>query len=151
MSQRKCLWGVALSAGQCEGAYLEDGKGLSLIDTLDMSKERCFKRFPLPSKDQFYPSHEASDFYHHMEEDLKLMKELGQSFRTSTGIKIFNAIFVIAATVHMRLLLQNGWHQGLWIECLTERLIVMQWSDDVKQNLRSIPFVSRRCLINERK
>ena len=84
MSQRKCLWGVALSAGQCEGAYLEDGKGLSLIDTLDMSKERCFKRFPLPLKDQFYPSHEASDFYHHMEEDLKLMKELGSHcFRTS--------------------------------------------------------------------
>lgn len=84
MKNSKCLWGVALSAGQCEGAYLEDGKGLSIIDTIDCSKERCMKRFPLPSTDNYYSSHEAVDFYHHMEEDLELMKDLGsQCFRTS--------------------------------------------------------------------
>ncbi|MGN1344083.1 MAG: glycoside hydrolase family 1 protein [Traorella sp.] len=80
----KCMYGVALSAAQCEGAYLEDGKGLSIFDTLDMSKERCFKRFGLPLESKYYPSHEAVDFYHHYEEDLKLMKELHcQCFRTS--------------------------------------------------------------------
>ena len=28
------LWGGALAANQCEGAYLEDGKGLSVPDML---------------------------------------------------------------------------------------------------------------------
>lgn len=28
------LWGGAVAANQCEGAYLEDGKGLSLVDIL---------------------------------------------------------------------------------------------------------------------
>ena len=28
------LWGGALSANQCEGAYLKDGKGLSVADVL---------------------------------------------------------------------------------------------------------------------
>lgn len=84
MSRAKCLWGVALSAGQCEGAYLSDGKGLSILDTMDCSKERCRRRFPKPDANRYYSSHTASDFYHHMEEDLQLMKELGaQCFRTS--------------------------------------------------------------------
>ena len=28
------LWGGAVAANQCEGAYLEDGKGLSVPDML---------------------------------------------------------------------------------------------------------------------
>ena len=82
--QHHCLWGVALSAGQCEGAYLEDGKGLSILDTLDQSPSRASRRFPRPDPEQYYPTHTGPDFYHHMEEDLKLMKESGaQCFRTS--------------------------------------------------------------------
>lgn len=82
--KKTCMWGVASSAGQSEGAYLEDGKGLSIIDTMDQSKERCMKRHPMPRDDTYYSSHEAVDFYHHMEEDIKLMKECGvQCFRTS--------------------------------------------------------------------
>ena len=84
MKNKGCLFGVALSAGQCEGAYLEDGKGLSIIDTEDLSKDRCFKRHERPKEGIFYPSHVSSDFYHHMEEDLHYMKELGaECFRTS--------------------------------------------------------------------
>ena len=28
------LWGGAIAANQCEGAYLEDGKGMSPVDIL---------------------------------------------------------------------------------------------------------------------
>ena len=28
------MWGAAMAANQCEGAYLEDGKGLSIADLL---------------------------------------------------------------------------------------------------------------------
>ena len=31
---RNFLWGGATAANQCEGAYLEDGKGLSIQDVL---------------------------------------------------------------------------------------------------------------------
>lgn len=81
---KKCLWGAAMSAGQAEGAYLTDGKGLSIFDTLDQGRERAIKRFPEPCAEKYYPSHVGPDFYHHMEEDVKLMKECGlECFRTS--------------------------------------------------------------------
>lgn len=84
MLKKACMYGVALSAGQCEGAYDQDGKGLSIIDTEDLSKDRCFKRNPRPLSDVYYPSHQSVDFYHHVDEDLSLMHELGaQCFRTS--------------------------------------------------------------------
>ena len=34
MFKENFLWGGAISANQCEGAYLEDGKGLSIEDVL---------------------------------------------------------------------------------------------------------------------
>lgn len=35
-------------------------------------------------KDVFYPSHEATDFYHHFKEDIALMAEMGfKCFRMS--------------------------------------------------------------------
>lgn len=83
------LWGGAVSANQCEGAYLEDGKGLSTIDVLPIEKNR----FPISlgkaakyecDSEEFYPSHEAIDFYHTYKEDIKLMAELGfKCFRLS--------------------------------------------------------------------
>ena len=33
------LWGAALSNVQAEGGYLEDGKGLNVYDTLEISFE----------------------------------------------------------------------------------------------------------------
>lgn len=79
------LWGGAVAANQCEGAYLEHGKGLSVPDMLlggDMHTPRTF----LPKLDDtaFYPSHEAVDFYHHYEEDIALFAEMGWNvFRLS--------------------------------------------------------------------
>lgn len=83
------LWGGALAANQAEGAYLEGGKGLTTVDTLPHGARRLpvklglEKRFQLRD-DEFYPSHEAIDFYHRYKEDIALMAEMGFSvFRTS--------------------------------------------------------------------
>ena len=37
------LWGGALAANQCEGAYLEDGKGLEICDLLETGKSLIWK------------------------------------------------------------------------------------------------------------
>ena len=82
------LWGGAVAANQCEGAYKEDGKGMSLVDVIPAGKER-FEAFFNPKKALetdygFYPSHESIDFYHHYKEDIKLFAEMGfKSFRMS--------------------------------------------------------------------
>ena len=83
------LWGGALAANQSEGAYLEGGKGLTTVDMIPHGAHRLAvklgqeKRFALRD-DEFYPSHEAIDFYHRYKEDIALMAEMGFSvFRTS--------------------------------------------------------------------
>lgn len=60
------LWGASSSAFQIEGAYDEDGKGLSVAD---------INSFKLSHKQA--DTKVASDFYHHYKEDIALMKELG--------------------------------------------------------------------------
>lgn len=79
------LWGGAVAANQCEGAYMEDGKGLDICDVLEMGKNRLFSEIHTeidPSR--YYPTHEAIDFYHHYKEDISLLAELGiRCFRTS--------------------------------------------------------------------
>jgi 6-phospho-beta-glucosidase len=79
------LWGCASAANQCEGAYLEDGKGLSLADCLTAgTKERRREYTDGVEEGKYYPSHEAVDFYHHFREDIKLFAEMGMKcFRTS--------------------------------------------------------------------
>jgi 6-phospho-beta-glucosidase len=79
------LWGGAVAANQCEGAYLEDGKGLSIPDMLlggDVNTPRTF--CPKIEEGVFYPSHTAIDFYHHYKEDIALFAEMGfKCFRFS--------------------------------------------------------------------
>lgn len=79
------LWGGAVAGNQCEGAYLEDGKGLSVPDMLlggDVNTPRTF--LPEIDLDAFYPSHEAIDFYHRYKEDIALFAEMGfKCFRLS--------------------------------------------------------------------
>ncbi|MBR2810497.1 MAG: family 1 glycosylhydrolase [Solobacterium sp.] len=79
------LWGGAVAANQCEGAYLEDGKGLSVPDMLlggNVTTPRTF--LPVTDPNAFYPSHEAVDFYHHYKEDIALFAEMGWNvFRLS--------------------------------------------------------------------
>ncbi len=41
------LWGGALAANQCEGAYLEDGKGLSVLICCSVGLIRHQERFVL--------------------------------------------------------------------------------------------------------
>ncbi|HPF42164.1 MAG TPA: family 1 glycosylhydrolase [Bacillota bacterium] len=79
------LWGGATAANQFEGAYLEDGKGLSTSDIIT-GGNRKEKRYPTPvlQKDKTYPSHVAVDFYHHYKEDIALLGKLGiKVFRMS--------------------------------------------------------------------
>ena len=83
------LWGGAISANQAEGAYRENGRGISNIDLIPHGISRMDVKLgkvpnPVLDKNAYYPSHEAIDFYHHYKEDLALMGELGlKVFRTS--------------------------------------------------------------------
>lgn len=83
------LWGGAVAANQCEGAYLEDGKGISLMDVLPSAEEgrkeaMYHPEMALEKTYEYYPSHEGIDFYHRYKEDLALLNEMGiKAFRTS--------------------------------------------------------------------
>ena len=78
------LWGGALAANQAEGAYLEEGKGLGICDVLKVGKTRLTDFDLQIDKENYYPSHEAIDFYHRYKEDIALFKEMGlKSFRFS--------------------------------------------------------------------
>lgn len=72
------LWGGATAANQYEGGYLEDGKLDSTIDHLTLGSRKTPRRFTEEINPNFvYPSHKASDFYHHYKEDIALMAEMG--------------------------------------------------------------------------
>lgn len=74
------LWGGAVAANQCEGAYLEDGKGLSIQDVLPKGIVGPRSEEPTPDNLKL----EGIDFYHRFKEDVKLMAEMGfKVFRTS--------------------------------------------------------------------
>ena len=85
------LWGGALAANQCEGAWQEDGKGMSVQDVqafkphvdqknlkahVTVSKEGILKAMADPDT-TFYPKRHGIDFYHRYEEDLDLFAEMG--------------------------------------------------------------------------
>ena len=98
------LWGGATAAHQYEGGYSEDGKGLCTADVItggdgihNIQRRVTYEMpdgtkgsslvFPMSDipdgavlkcfDDEFYPSHEATDFYHHYKEDIALMAEMG--------------------------------------------------------------------------
>ncbi len=100
----KFLWGGATASFQYEGGYQEDGRGLSTHDfetdgsldspraityrmpdgTVGHAKSSFFNPDSLPDgakpvllDDQYYPSHQAVDFYHHWKEDIELMAGMG--------------------------------------------------------------------------
>ena len=58
------LWGASTSAYQVEGAYDEDGKGLSVQDTKEVIKDTPDFKV-------------SSDHYHHYKEDVALFAEMG--------------------------------------------------------------------------
>lgn len=76
------LWGGATAANQCEGAYLEDGRGMSLIDLIPcgddrMAVMRAEKNYRAVLQDAYFPSHNAIDHYHRWKEDIALFAEMG--------------------------------------------------------------------------
>lgn len=69
------IWGVSSSAYQIEGAYLTDGKGLSIWDDFSNRKGTILDASN---------GNDACQFYHRFEEDLNILKQLGiRNFRLS--------------------------------------------------------------------
>ena len=76
------LWGGAVAANQLEGAYIEDGKGLSIQDV--MPRGIIAPPTETPTVDNLKLV--GIDFYHRYKEDIKLFAEMGfKVFRTSIG------------------------------------------------------------------
>lgn len=90
------LWGGAIAANQLEGAYLEDGKGLSIADINEYqgdippekrsNKEMTSRKVHelLNDQNKIFPKRFGIDFYHTYKEDIKLLAGLNiNSLRTS--------------------------------------------------------------------
>ena len=74
------LWGGAVAANQCEGAYNEDGKGLDIQDI--MPRGIAAPPTGEPTEDNL--KLRGIDFYHRYREDIALFAEMGfRVFRTS--------------------------------------------------------------------
>ena len=73
MFPKNFLWGGAIAANQCEGAYAEDGKGLSIQDVLP--KGISAPRTKGPTNDNL--KLKGIDFYHRYREDIKLLAGMG--------------------------------------------------------------------------
>lgn len=65
--EKEFIWGAATAAYQIEGAYNEDGRGMSVWDDFSHAG-RC---------DEKHTGDIACDHYHNFENDVKLMAELG--------------------------------------------------------------------------
>lgn len=93
------LWGGATAANQIEGAYLEDGKGLSTSDfaayknpyqgdkidnfTFNVTSKELAAYKAQPEK-YLFPKRWGIDFYHRYQEDIALFAEMGfKTFRFS--------------------------------------------------------------------
>lgn len=92
------LWGGAVAACQCEGAFDEGGKGLSQMDIVAYDNSQDYMKIDLMdyyttekvseakviNNGKFYPKRIGIDFYHKFKEDIKLFAEMGfKVFRTS--------------------------------------------------------------------
>lgn len=85
MLEKNFLWGGALAANQCEGAYNEDGKGLSIIDVMtNGSKDKKRVMTDGIISGNYYPNHDGNKFYYYYKDDIKLLAEMGfKCLRTS--------------------------------------------------------------------
>lgn len=90
------LWGGAIAANQCEGAWDVNGKGMSTADIhpylpnlnrkeLDFNHldSNTFERFK-GNDEYYYPNHKGVEFYHRYKEYFALLHEMGfKCFRMS--------------------------------------------------------------------
>lgn len=67
------LWGGAVAANQCEGVYLEDGKGLSIQDIMPKGIKGAPTEEPTADNMKLV----AVDFYHRYKEDIAMLAEMG--------------------------------------------------------------------------
>ncbi len=94
--KKNFMWGGAVAANQCEGAWQEGGKGWSVADINEFCEDIPLnKKYneelttkdiqnAIQDKEGIYPKRRGIDFYHTYKDDLKLLKGLGiNSFRTS--------------------------------------------------------------------
>lgn len=83
------LWAGALAANQCEGAWREGGKGVSVADVVPLGKfgiSRAEAEAALAGNtpDSQYPKRFGIDFYHTYREDIRLLAGTGMNgLRTS--------------------------------------------------------------------
>lgn len=79
------LWGGALAAHQFEGGWDADSKGPSVVDVLTAGAHGTPRRVTQTVEPgEFYPNHEAIDFYHRFRDDIALFAEMGlKCLRTS--------------------------------------------------------------------
>ena len=76
------LWGGAIAANQCEGAYNEGGRGLANVDVIPHGPQRFDVAMGLREMLEFedgynYPAKEGIDFYHRYKEDIALFAQMG--------------------------------------------------------------------------
>ena len=76
------LWGGAIAANQCEGAWNIGGRGMGHVDLVPQGCNRFsvmmgnLDNFN-DKNDTYYPSRTGIDFYHHYKEDIALFGEMG--------------------------------------------------------------------------
>lgn len=82
---KEFLWGGAVAAHQLEGAWDQDGKGVSVADVMTAGRYGMARQITDGVIEGCnYPNHEAIDFYHRYKDDIKLLAEMGfKCFRTS--------------------------------------------------------------------
>ncbi|SJZ96342.1 glycoside hydrolase family 1 protein [Anaerorhabdus furcosa] len=85
------LWGGAVAANQCEGAWNIDGKGMSVADVAmykpNVDVKDYVSQWHVSQKnvdeamkatdDTYYPKRRGIDFYHRYKEDIALFEEMG--------------------------------------------------------------------------
>ncbi|SFC31754.1 6-phospho-beta-glucosidase [Pragia fontium] len=79
------LWGGAVAAHQVEGGWNQGGKGISIADVLTGGAHGVERVITDDiQQDNYYPNHQAVEFYSHYKQDIALFAEMGfKCFRTS--------------------------------------------------------------------
>ncbi|PJM74936.1 6-phospho-beta-glucosidase [Bifidobacterium simiarum] len=79
------LWGGAVAAHQLEGAWNEDGKGVSIADVMTAGAHGVPRQITSSVETgKIYPNHWGNDYYHRFRDDDSLFQEMGfKCFRTS--------------------------------------------------------------------